>query len=50
MTQKEKVKEWLNKHEIDGSKAWWDDDIYYSLTVEQIIRIANSLKKTDTQK
>ncbi len=44
-TQKEKVKEWLKKHEIDGSKAWWNNEIYYYLTVEQIIRIANSLKR-----
>jgi len=46
-TQQEKVMEWLKKHEIGGSQAWWDGEIYYSLTVKQIISIAKFIKKKE---
>lgn len=43
MTQNQKVKQWLKKHEICGNQAWWDNEIYYNLRIEQIVAIARYL-------
>ena len=45
MTHKEKVQAWIKKHDICGSKAWWDGKTYYNLTIEQIISIAEYINK-----
>ncbi len=41
----ELVQEWIKKHDMCGSKAWWDGQTYYNLTAEQIVQIATFLKK-----
>ena len=43
MTQSDKVKQWLKKHDICGNTAWWDNKVYYNLNIEQIVSIARFL-------
>lgn len=41
-----KVKDWLKSHNICGYTQWFDKEtVYYSLTEEQIIRLAKHLSK-----
>ena len=46
-TKKEKAIDWLKKHEICGSQAWWDGKMYYSLSIEQILNIAKYIFKNE---
>lgn len=41
MTNKQLIKEWIDKHEIVGNNAWWNGRTYYSLTLDQIRDIVN---------
>ena len=41
MNIKDSIVKWLEKHEICGNKAWWNNKIYYSLTLDQIRDIVN---------
>lgn len=53
MNRKDLIVKWLKKYEICGNDAWWNDEIYYSLTLDQICDIVNyvnqksSIKKED---
>lgn len=48
-TKREKAIDWLKKHEICGSQAWWDGKMYYSLSIEQIINIAKYIFKNENE-
>lgn len=48
-TKVELVREWIKKHDMCGSKAWWNGQTYYNLTAEQIVQIATFLKKKEEQ-
>ena len=50
MTNKEKIKTWLDKHEICGSQAWFDGKTYYNLSIEQIAAIAKYINKETPKK
>lgn len=45
MNMKDLIAKWLKKHEICGNKAWWNGEIYYSLTLEQIRDILNYVNR-----
>lgn len=48
-TKVELVREWIKKHNMCGYKEWWDGQIYYNLTAEQIVQIATFLKKKEVK-
>ena len=45
MNKKDLIVKYLKKHEICGNKAWWNGEIYYSLTVDQIRDIVNYVNR-----
>lgn len=50
MNRKDLIVKWLKKQDICGNKAWWDNETYYSLTVDQIRDIVNYVNRKKTQK
>lgn len=45
MNKKDLIVKWLKNHEICGNNAWWNDKIYYSLTLDQISNIITYVNK-----
>ena len=50
MNIKDSIVKWLEKHEICGNKTWWDNEIYYSLNLDQIRDIVNYVNKKRSNK
>lgn len=48
-TKVELVREWIKKHDMCGSKAWWDGETYYNLRAEQIVQIAKFLNRKEKE-
>lgn len=42
-TKVELVRKWIKNHNTCGSNSWWDGEVRYNLTAQQIVNIANYL-------
>lgn len=50
MNRKDLILKWLEKHEICGNKAWWNNKTYYSLNLDQIRDIVNYVNQKSSIK
>ncbi len=50
LSKEQLIQKWLRKHDFGGTSSYWDGKRRYELTIEDIIKIANYLKRYQNNK